>query len=150
MKKKPAYKLEPRLIVKGAAEAIDFYQRALDAEEVNRFADAKLGGLIVHAELSVHGATITLADEHEGYGNLSPTALKGTPVLLHLCVDDADAVGSKMVAAGAEVVIPIADQFYGAREGRLRDPFGHLWIVSQPLEELSVEEVQKRVDNFPH
>lgn len=143
-------RLVPRLVVKGAARAIDFYKNAFGAAELARFADPNLDDLIVHAELSIAGATFTLTEESTAYGNVSPSSLDGTPVILHLDVQDADAVGERMTGAGAEVVIPIADQFYGAREGRLRDPFGHLWIISQRIAELSAEEIQRRVDAFPH
>ena len=137
--------LEPRLIIKGVAEAIAFYKRAFDAREVSRFADPNRDGFIIHAELNVFGATISLAEEKADWGNLSPSAIEASPVLLRVSVDDADAVAAKMIAAGAEVIIPVNDQFYGMREGRLRDPFGHLWIVSQLLEALSDEEVQRRI-----
>ncbi len=135
--------IEPRLIVNGADAAIEFYRRAFDAQVVSRFADPS--GFIVHAELNVFGATISLAEEKRDWGNLSPSEIECSPVLLRLSVADADAVASKMVAAGAQTIITVHDQFYGMREGRLRDPFGHLWIVSQLLEALSDEEIRRRL-----
>ncbi len=143
---KPA--LEPRLVVKGAAKAIDFYKRALDAKELSRFADPNLDGFIVHAALDIRGTSISLTEESKEWGNYAPTSLDSSPVMMHLSVEDADAVANAMIEAGAEIVIPVADQFYGMREGRLLDPFGHLWIVSQQLEELSDEEIQRRVAEF--
>jgi PhnB protein len=140
--------LHPHLIVKDAPRAIDFYVQALGAEEVVRYADPNLGGMIVHAELTLGGAKFTLAEEHREWHNVSPRSLHGSPVVLMFAVKDADAVAARMQAAGAQVVFPINDQFYGKREGRLMDPFGHLWIISQPLEALSHAEIQKRVDNF--
>jgi PhnB protein len=129
-----AKQLTPRLVVGRAAQAIEFYVKALGASELGRHADPELGGHIVHAELKVgDDVRFTLTEEQPEWGNHSPQSLGGTPVILTLDVTDADAVGRRMQAAGAEVVFPIADQFYGRREGRLRDPFGHLWIISQPL-----------------
>jgi PhnB protein len=140
--------LHPHLIVKDAAKAIDFYVQVLGAEEVVRYTDPNLDGMIVYAELTLGGAKFTLAEEHREWHNVSPRSLNGSPVVLMFAVEDADAVAARMQAAGAQIVFPINDQFYGKREGRLMDPFGHLWIVSQPLEELSHAEIQKRVDNF--
>ena len=141
-------RIEARLIVKDAARAIEFYEKALGAKCVERFADPNLDDLVVHAKLQVGSASFTLAGEHKEWNNLSPQALGGSATLLTLEVEDADATGKRMVDAGAEVVVTIADQFYGKREGRLRDPFGHLWIISQHLEDLSPDEIQRRVDTF--
>jgi PhnB protein len=141
-------RLHAHLIVAGAARAIAFYVKALGAREISRFADEKLGGLIVHAELAIGDVRFTLAEETREWHNVSPAALGGSGVVLTLEVEDADAVGARMVKEGAKVVFPIADQFYGKREGRLQDPFGHLWVISQPLEQLSNEEIQRRVDRF--
>jgi PhnB protein len=146
--KKTLPRLQTHLIVAGAARAIAFYEKALGAKEVVRFADEKLGGLIVHAELAIGEMHFTLAEENREWHNVGPLALGGSPVVLTLEVENADAAGERMVNEGAKVVFPIADQFYGKREGRLQDPFGHLWIVSQTLEQLSSEEIQRRVDRF--
>ncbi len=137
--------MTPRLIVRDANAAIAFYVRAFGAKEVMRFADPKRDGLIVHAELTIGDNTVTLAEEHEPWGLPSPLGLQGKPVLLHLRVSDADATGRAMTEAGAEEVIPIANQFYGAREGRFRDPQGHLWIISQHVEDLSAKEIGRRM-----
>jgi len=141
--------LQPRLIVSDAARAIAFYVEALGAREVARHVDHKRNELIVHAELRIGDAVFTLAEEARDWHNHAPTSLGGSPVILGLSVEDADAVGARMQRLGAKVVFPIADQFYGLREGRLVDPFGHVWIVSQVLEELSSDEIQRRVDAFP-
>jgi PhnB protein len=140
--------LVPHLVVKGAARAIAFYVDALGARELGRATDHKLGDLIVHAELAIGDARFTVAEEARDWKNDAPTSLGGSPVVLTLTVGDARAVGARMEKAGATVIYPIADQFYGKRQGRLRDPFGHLWIISQDLEALSYEEVQRRVDAF--
>lgn len=120
----------PRLVVSDGARAIDFYVAALGAEEVTRHTDPD--GKIVHAELRIGGATVAVKDE--GDGDPAPPTLGGSPVIMALDVLDADAVGEAMTRAGATVVYPIQDWSYGSRGGRLADPFGHLWMVSQQLE----------------
>lgn len=138
-------KLFVRLVAADAAAALDFYCSALGATELLRFADPS--GRIVHSEIQI-GDDVVSVTEHDGAVNVAPTALGGTAVLLTLVVGDADTVGAAMLAAGAEVVIPIADQFYGRREGRIRDPFGHLWIISQDSDQhVDDQEVQRRLDD---
>lgn len=134
----------PRLVVDDAATAIRFYVEALDAIELVRFAEPS--GKVVQVELRFGDTTITLT-EADGECSRSPRALGGSPVLITLAVDHADRVGEAMVAHGAEVIIPIDDRHYGRREGRLRDPSGHLWIVSEHLEDLSNEEITRRLDS---
>lgn len=135
--------IQPRLVVDDAAAAIAFYVSALGAIEVMRFADPS--GKIVQAEIQIGEHVIALT-EHDGDCNLSPTHFGGSPLLLTITVDDADSVGQAMLDAGASVVIPIDDRFYGRREGRLRDLSGHLWIISEHLEELSDEEITRRLE----
>lgn len=136
----------PKLIVRDAAAAIEFYRRAFDAVEALRLTDP--AGKVVHAELEVGGSAIMVGEETPAHGNLAPPTLGGSPVHIHLDVEDVDAVAERAVTAGARVVIPVADQFYGDRSGRLEDPFGHLWIVATRLETLSQEEMQARFDAF--
>ena len=119
----------PRLVVSDAAKAIDFYVAAFGAEETERYTDD--GGKIVHAAVKIGDIAIAVKDE--GDGDPAPTSLGGSPVILALTVDDADAVGAAMERAGATVIYPIRDQEYGSRGGRLADPFGHLWMIDQPL-----------------
>jgi PhnB protein len=119
----------PRLIVADAARAIDFYVSALGAVETARHTDDN--DKIIHSELKLDSVMFAVKDEDAG--DPSPTTLGGSPVILALDVTDADAVGEAMVAAGATVIYPIRDWEYGARAGRLADPFGHLWMISQPL-----------------
>ncbi|MGH8930212.1 MAG: VOC family protein [Egibacteraceae bacterium] len=121
--------LYPRLVVSDAPRAIDFYRAAFGAEEVARHTDDN--GKVVHAELKIGGAMFAVKDE--GDGDPAPTTLGGSPVILAVNVTDADAVGDAMTRAGATVIYPIKDWPYGARGGRLADPFGHLWMISQPL-----------------
>ncbi len=139
--------VEPRLVVSDAAAAIAFYERALGATEIARFADKRLGK-VVHAEIRIGSCTLQLLDEAPDWGNLAPTSLGNSPVLMHLSVASADDVAERMVAAGAEVVIPVEDRFYGAREGRLRDPYGHLWVVSQHLSDVADEDIQRGIEEL--
>ena len=118
--------LKPRLVVDGAARAIRFYEEVLGAKELERHEDPN--GKIVHAELAIGGSRMTLKDE-DGV-DPAPTTLGGSPVLLMLSVDDVDAVGERMVAAGGRVVFEIGDHEDG-RGGRILDPFGHAWMISQ-------------------
>jgi PhnB protein len=120
----------PRLVVADGAGAVSFYERALGAAEGKRYTD---DGRIVHTELTIGSSRIHLKDE--GDGDPAPTSLGGTPVIMHLGVTDADAVARSMVDAGATVVFPVADRGYGMKDGRLADPYGHLWLVSEPLVE---------------
>ncbi len=143
-------KITPHLVIDGAAAAIDFYKQVFDARELDRYIDKKLGDRIVHATIKIGDSEISLADQHRDSKNDAPTALGGSPVHLTLQVDDAHAVGARMVAAGASVVYPIQDQFYGDRQGRLRDPFGHVWVITQRIKEMTAEEIQRGVDAYPH
>jgi PhnB protein len=119
----------PHLVVNGAAGAIDFYRAAFGAEEVGERYLAP-DGSVAHAEIALGESIVSLSDEsaHEQ----GPETIGGTPVRVSLYVDDVDRFAERAVAAGATVVYPVADQPYGLRGGRLRDPFGHLWIVHSP------------------
>jgi len=139
-------KITPRLIVQNGAKAIAFYRAVFGAREVERYATPT--GQIVHAALDLDGATISLADAAPDWQNLSPDQLSGSPVILQLRCDDPDAVCAAAVKHGAEVIFPVADHFYGYREGRIRDPFGHLWILSKLIREMTPEEIQRAMDKF--
>lgn len=136
--------ITPYLSVNDAAAAIEFYKTAFGATEIMRLPgpDGKLG----HAEVRIGNAVVMLADEAPDSGSLSPKTLGGSPVRLHMYVADVDAFFEKAVAAGAKILIPLADQFYGDRSGRLEDPFGHVWLVSTHTEDVSPEEMQKRME----
>ena len=134
------------LRVKDAARAIDFYQRAFGATEKFRLAEPT--GRVGHAELDFGGATLMLSDEFPEFGIKGPQAIGGTSVSIHLHVDDADAVVERAVAAGATVVVPLRDQFYGERSGTVRDPFGHEWNIGHHLEDVSTDEMQRRYDEL--
>ncbi|WP_020575635.1 VOC family protein [Actinopolymorpha alba] len=135
--------LHPHLIVSDAAAAIEFYAKAFGATENERYTHPN--GKIVHARLSLGDTVFTLKDEEPDAQDLAPTARGGSPVILSLRVDDAHAVGAAMEKAGATVIFPIDDHPYG-RMGRLRDPFGHVWIISQDIGVASPEEIQRAVD----
>lgn len=132
----------PYLGVRDAVRAIAFYREAFDARETSRLVDP--AGGVIHAEVVIGGGAVMLAEENAEWGNHSPAALGGTSVRLVLQVPDVDAVVARAVAAGATLVIPVADQFYGERAGRVQDPFGHQWIVSTHVEDVSPEEMQRR------
>jgi PhnB protein len=123
--------MTPRLVVRGADAAIAFYQRAFAAKLEERIADDT--GHVIHAALSIGPVRFALTEEAPNWQNNSPLALGGSPVLFSVLVDDVDALVKRALAAGAEVVFPLADQYYGRREGRFKDPFGHVWILGMVL-----------------
>lgn len=132
--------------VKGAGEAIEFYKKAFDAREVGRI--SMPDGSIAHAELQIGDSKIMLAEENVQWGNLSPQSLGGSPVTLCLYVEDVDAVFTKALQAGAKITgdMEVKDQFYGDRTGSLTDPFGHKWSVMTHTEDVSFEEMQRRMN----
>jgi PhnB protein len=132
----------PYLCVSDGAAAIAFYEKAFGAREILRYVDP--GGKIGHAELEIGAACIMLADEYPDHGFKDPKGYGGSPVSIHLFVEDVDAAIARAVAAGAVVLRPAEDQFYGDRSGKLEDPFGHVWLLSTRKEDLSTEEKQKR------
>lgn len=132
----------PYLAVDDAAAAVAYYAQAFGAVELpGRLTgpDGKIG----HTAIRIGDSVVMLADISPGF-NRSPHELGGTPVVLHLMVDDVDATAQRAVDAGAEILIPVADQFYGMRAGRIRDPFGHVWILGKFIEKISVEEMERR------
>jgi PhnB protein len=134
--------LVPYLCVDGADRAIAFYRDAFGAVETIRIAEPD--GRVGHAELTIGSVTIMLSDEYLAIDVVSPTTLGGTPVALHLEVANVDAVHERAVAAGATTVREPADQFHGNRNAVVRDPFGHRWMLSTPVETLSTEELAAR------
>ena len=136
----------PHLTVRGAARAIEFYENVFGATELLRLVEPT--GRIVHAEIKIGDSPISIAEENPGFGNLSPQALGGSPVVLSLYVQDVDTLARQAVAAGGKILIPVSDQFYGDRGGRLEDRFGQLWIIATHKEDVSPEEMQKRFDDL--
>jgi len=132
----------PYLRVHNAAEAIDFYSRACDAREEFRLTEPS--GRIGHAEIKVGPARIMLADEYPEHGIRGPRSLGGTTFSIHIHVENVDQAFQQAVDAGASVVRPLQDQFYGERSGTVRDPFGHEWLLGGHLESVSPEEMQRR------
>lgn len=132
----------PYLIVSGGAAAVDFYVKALGA--VEKFRMAGPDGTIGHAEILLGGSPVMLADEAPDRGVRSPRTLGGAGVHLLLYVEEVDARFARAVAAGAKVLRPVADQFYGDRSGTLEDPFGHQWTLATHTEDLSEDEVRRR------
>jgi PhnB protein len=135
------HNLSPHLVCAGAADAIEFYKRAFGAEEMIRIPtdDNK----ILHAALMINGATVMLTDENRRYGALSPKALNGTPVVLHLNVPDVDAFVERAVAAGAKIVMPVQDMFWGDRYGQIEDPHGHRWSIATHLRDMTEAELKE-------
>ncbi|AGA26232.1 VOC family protein [Singulisphaera acidiphila] len=134
----------PYLILNDAAKAIAFYLDALGATEAMRLADPS--GKVMHAEIRINGSPIMLADEFPEMGFKSPMTIGGSPVSLHLYVEDVDAFVDRAVKAGATLTRPVANQFYGERSGGFEDPFGHVWHIATRVEDLSPEEMQTRFE----
>lgn len=137
---KPATRsITPHLVCLDAAAAIDFYARAFGS--VERFRLPGPDGRLMHAEITIGDSALMLAEEMSECGSLSPLALKGSPVTIHLYVDDVDATVARAVEVGARVTMPVADMFWGDRYGQLEDPFGHKWSVATHVKDLSPDEI---------
>ena len=132
----------PYLIIDGAARALDFYKHALGAVERMRMPSP--GGKVGHAEIQIGDSVIMLADEHPEMGARGPRAFGGSPVSIHLYVPDVDATVKAAVAAGAKLIRPVENQFYGDRLGSIEDPFGHHWHVSTHVEDVPPDELTRR------
>ena len=143
MESRPSF--APYLVVSNATAAINFYKHAFGAVELVRH-PAPGTDKLMHAHLIVHGGHLMLSDDFSsqmGGKSETPEALGGSPVTFHLQTDNADDVWAQALAAGAEVIMPLADQFWGDRYGQLRDPFGHKWSVGQTLRTPSQEEIEE-------
>jgi len=138
------HSVTPYLVVKGAAQAIEYYKKVFGANEVVRMnaPDGKVG----HAELQIGDSRFMLADENPsmGQGYTSAATIGGSPISLYLYVPDVDKVFERAVAAGAKTLRPVQDQFYGDRSGFIQDPFGHLWGVATHVEDVAPEELEER------
>jgi PhnB protein len=140
------HSVTPHLICAGAAKAIDFYKQAFGAEETARLPGPD--GRLMHAAVRIGDSTVMLVDEMPEWGALGPKSLKGSPVTIHLIVEDVDAFVARAVKAGARVTMPVEDAFWGDRYGKLEDPFGHSWSVATPVREVSMEEAQKALQEM--
>jgi len=133
------HSVTPHLVCAGAAQAIEFYKQAFGAIEKGRMPGPD--GRLMHAAVKIGDSTVMLVDEMPEWGALGPKSLKGSPVTIHLYVEDVDSFVARAVKAGAKVTMPLADQFWGSRYGQLEDPFGHRWNVSQHLRDVPHDEV---------
>lgn len=138
--------LTPHLVVQGAANALAFYAAAFGAIENFRLTEPS--GKIGHAEICIHGALVMLSDEYPDFGALGPASIGGSPVKLHLYVADVDAAVARALAAGATLIRPVRDEFYGDRTGTIVDPFGHSWQLASRVAEVSPAEMQARWDRM--
>jgi PhnB protein len=136
----------PSLFVAGAAKAIDFYKKALGAEELMRFPASD--GTIMHAEIRIGDSTIMLGDEMPEHGGKSPKAYGGTPVSFFVYRDNVDAAWKRAMDAGGKEVMPLIDQFWGDRAGCFEDPFGHHWWLAQHVQDLTPEELRKAAESY--
>ena len=134
--------LTPHLVVKGASQAIEFYKKAFGAEEISRMPGPD-GKSIMHAEVQIGDSRLFLVDEFPEMGCRGPLGIGGTPVTIHIYVEDVDAVFNKAVTAGAQVRMPLEDAFWGDRYGKVVDPFGHEWSLATHKEDLTPEEIRK-------
>ena len=133
--------VSPHLVVAGAAEAIKFYEKAFGAQQLVKLEGPD--GKLMHACLSINGSTVMLVDENPQWKALGPKALGGSPVTIHLHVTDADKVAAQAVAAGAKVIMPVADMFWGDRYGLIEDPFGHQWSIATTIRQMSEAEIKE-------
>lgn len=135
------HSVTPHIVCNGAAEAIDFYVKAFGAKEESRLLTPH--GAIMHACIRIGDSAVMLMEENRDWCSFGPKALKGSPVTLHLYVEDADAFFKHAVEAGATVRMPLEDMFWGDRYGVLEDPFGHVWSVATHIRDLTPEEVRE-------
>ena len=138
------HSVTPYLTIRNASEAIEFYRRAFGAAELARMADPS--GKIANAEIQIGDSRLLIRDETSE--TPGPESLGGSPVMIHLYVEDVDKIAGQAIAAGAKVLIPVGDQFYGDRSGRFADPFVHIWLISTHKEDVSPEEMRERASSF--
>ena len=137
------HSITPYLIIKGAAEAIEYYKKSFGATELFRMPapDGKIG----HAELKIGDSPFMLSDEHPDLGHVGPQTLGGTSVGIMIYVEDVDTMFKKAISGGGQEIKPLQDQFYGDRSGTLKDPFGHMWTVATHVEDVAPAEMEKRM-----
>lgn len=136
------HNITPYLFITGAASAIEYYKNVFGATE--RFRMPAPDGRVMHAELQIGDSIIMMAEENPKMNALSPQSIGGTPCMLMIYVPDVDAVTKKAVDAGAKIMRPVKDQFYGDRSGSIVDPFGHFWSIATHIEDVAPEEMEKR------
>lgn len=136
----------PHLVCAGAAAAIEFYKKAFNAVELSRMPGKD--GKLMHASIRIGDSVVMLVDDFPDWGSFDPKALKGSPVVIHLYVEDADAVVARAVASGATVTMPVADMFWGDRYGQIVDPFGHRWSVATHKRDMTGEEMKQAMQKM--
>jgi uncharacterized glyoxalase superfamily protein PhnB len=134
----------PHLVCAGASDAIEFYKKAFNAMETSRLPGP--GGKLMHASIRIGDSTVMLVDEAPQHGMLGPTSLKGSPVIIHLYVDDADAFVARAAAAGAKITMPVSETFWGDRYGQLEDPFGHHWSVATHVKDVTPAQMREATE----
>ena len=140
------HSVTPHLVCAGAAEAIEFYKKAFNATELGRLPGPQ--GKLMHALIRIGDSSVMLVDEMPEWGSFGPKSLKGSPVTIHLYVEDVDTVVARAVGAGATATMPVADMFWGDRYGKLEDPFGHQWSVATHIRDVSPEEMQQAMQKM--
>ena len=136
----------PHLVCAGAVDAIEFYKKAFNATETGRLAGPQ--GKLMHAMMRIGDSALMLADEFPDWGSFGPKSLKGSPVTIHLYVEDVDAFVKRAVAAGAKLTMPLEDMFWGDRYCKLEDPFGHHWSVATHLRDVSPDEMRQAMEKM--
>ncbi len=132
----------PHLVCAGAADAIEFYKKAFNAVELGKVPGPE--GKLLHALIRIGDSPVMLVDEFPAHNSFGPKSLKGSPVTIHLYVQDVEAVFNQAVAAGAKITMPVADMFWGDRYGLLEDPFGHHWSIATHVRDVNPAELQKQ------
>ena len=136
----------PHLVCAGAAEAIEFYKKAFNAKEAGRLPGPQ--GKLMHAMIRIGGSAVMLADEFPDWGSFGPKSLKGSPVTIHLYVENVDAFVKRAVDAGAKITMPLDDMFWGDRYCKLEDPFGHHWSVATHMHDVSPGEMRQAMQKM--
>jgi PhnB protein len=137
--------LTPFLTVRNAAQAVEFYKKAFGAKQRGDLAKGP-DGKVMHAELQIGDSVIMLSDEFPEFGSLSPQSIGGSPMGLHIYIENVDAAFDRAVKAGAQVEMPVMDQFWGDRYGKLKDPFGHKWSIATHVKDMSADEMKRNMD----
>ena len=140
------HSVTPYLIIRGAERALAYYKKVFGALEIARYPDPS--GKLAHAEIKIGDSAVMMADEFPDMGFKSPDSIGGTPVGLLLYVENVDEVFARAIAEGGREMQPVADQFYGDRSGTLADPFGHVWTLATHVEDVSPEEMQRRMEEM--
>jgi uncharacterized glyoxalase superfamily protein PhnB len=140
------HSVTPHIICAGAGDAIEFYKKAFGATEMFRLPGPD--GKLMHGSIRIGDSAVMLAEESEKHGVLGPKHLKGSPVTIHLYVEDADAFVARAAEAGAKVTMPVAEMFWGDRYGRLQDPFGHMWSVATHVRDVTPDEMKQAMQSM--